>query len=150
MSGILLAVAHNYASVGIVLSPSNSNVSGFSDTTNVYAGVQFQTGGTEYKTPLTGGSGYTVSLGLWIDEGDPSDVWIQWTRTGGTLGDWNSADSGDTRLQLSSNRQWRIVRSSVGLSSIIGNFKFYDAASGGNLLHTTSNRTFSAEREPGG
>ena len=129
---------------GPQVSPSSADVAGADFSGPIYAGVQFNSDGTEYKTNTTGGISYNTSLGAWLDSGLNSEVWVQWHRTGGSLGDWNSDDSGDTRLVLSTSRQWRITSSS-GTRSIIGYFEFWDAVSGGNLLHTTGSRIFTAD-----
>ncbi len=131
---------------GPLVSPSNANVVGAKAGATAYAGVQFNSDGIEYKTPTNGDSAYNTSLGAWLDRGLNSAVWVQWTRTGGTEADWNSQDSGDGRNQLSTSAQWRILISGAGPNNtIIGYFEFWDAASDGNLLHTTDSRTFTAE-----
>ncbi|MEE9158969.1 MAG: hypothetical protein V3U60_11345 [Gammaproteobacteria bacterium] len=139
MSFLFLGSSHP----GIILSPSSANVVGSKTGATAYAGIQFNASGEEFKTDSDGNSAYDVSRGLYIDSGDPDNVWIQWTRTGGTLGDWNSDDAGDARVQLSSSRSWRILRAGLGTDTIIGDFDFYDAVTGGGLLASVS-LTFTA------
>lgn len=109
-----------------------------------YSGCNFLTNGLEYEYSNTGSQTNSTT---WLDTGLNDEVWVMWTRTGGTLSDWNSLGSGknNIRQNLGSNQQFRIVRSGSGTSTIIGYFRFYDAASGGNTLQTTSGATWSAE-----
>ena len=118
----------------------------FEDT--AYAGVEFQSDGEQYKTPITGpNSTYSTDQGDWLTHGDASDVWVTCTITGGTLGSFNSEDAGQgTRLQLNTSRAWRIVKSSPGTDTIIATFDFHDASSGGNLLDSIS-ITFTATHD---
>ena len=134
----------------LLLSPSTVNVGDMVVTpTEAYAGIKFFSTGTEYRT-VHAGSLYTTSRGPWLDQGQASKVWIKWTRTGGTLGDWNDDDAGDARLNFDgSDYAWRIVRPAVGTDTIIGNFTFWDAETDGNQLATTGNLTFTAEVDSG-
>lgn len=137
----------------IILSPSTLGVGCVVDVgATGYAGILYNANGTELSTGDTATLEiYNESRGNWLDVGDASRVWIQWSRSGGTLADWNQTDSGDARLQCSAgNYSWCIKRSTAGTSTIIGAFNFYDAASGGNLLATTGNITFSVFAEIGG
>lgn len=111
-----------------------------------YAGLQWNANGTEYVYTATGG---TTSRGVWLDSGLNSEVWVEWTRTGGTLGDWDSLGAGNNgvRLQCSTTRSFRLVDSQgVGNASetIIGKWEMWDAASGGNLLWSNTNNTYEA------
>lgn len=114
-----------------------------------YAGIQFNTDGQEWEYSAQGS---LILETTWLDTGSSSDVWVMWTRTGGTLSDWDSLGSGNNnvRLNLGTTRSFRIidtVSSEVGgAETIIGYFRFYDAATGGNLLQTTSTVTWSARR----
>jgi len=131
----------------LILSPSSANVTGFDIVGPVYAGIQFLASGEEWSTGFLGSPSFDRARGLWIDRGDPSRVWVQWVRSGGTLGDWNSADAGDTILQMDVDRAWRIERPALGQSTIIGTFNFYNAGVGGDLLATTDELTFTARVE---
>lgn len=113
------------------------------ENANCYAGAQFATSGINYE--ITASAGY-ANVGTWLDAGTASDVWVQWVRTGGTLGAWNSINPGTGRVQVSTTRTYRIVRATTGTDTIIGYFRAYDAASGGNLLDTGATGTYSAQR----
>lgn len=132
---------------GLSVSLDTSDITGIKTGGSAYAGIKFQADGEEFKTPANGDSTYTVSRGMWLDAGEAANVWIQWVRSGGTLGDWNSEDAGDARVQLSADRAWRIIRTGVGTDTIIGEFKAYDAASGGAELGATGTLTFSATQD---
>jgi len=133
---------------GLNVSPSTSDITGTKAAATAYAGIKIQADGEEFRTPANGDSGYTTTLGLWLDSGAPENVWVQWTRSGGSLGDWNDTDDGDARLQLSADRNWRIARTSSGTDTIIGTFDFFDAASGGVQIGTSGERTFTATYDP--
>ena len=136
----------------LALSPTTSDVTGtVADPNDNYAGIKFFSNGTHFKTGVGATSeSYGSSLGNWLDQGNANRVWIQWVRTGGTLGDWNVTDAGDSRLNFDgSDYAWCISRTSLGTNSIIGHFDFYDAESGGNLLASTGTITISATVESG-
>lgn len=111
-----------------------------------YSGYQLQNDGDEYEY---NSAGNITNLTTWLDTGAAGDVWQTWNRTGGTLSDWNSLGAGNNgvRLNLGTTRSFRIVRSPTGINTIIGYVQFHDAASGGNLLQTTSTVTWSAEND---
>jgi hypothetical protein len=109
-----------------------------------YAGAYFTSSNFQYEYTATAGGS---SLGNYVTTGSTSDVWLQWTRTGGTLSDWNSLDAGDGRVNAGTSRYWRLYRSSIGVNTIIGYWKAYDAASGGTLLDTGASGTYSATYE---
>lgn len=119
---------------------TNSVISG-----TCYGGPIFLNTGAEQEYTSTGG---TVSQGNWLDAGSASNVWVVWHRTGGTLSDWNSLGGGNNgvRLNLGTSRNFRISRAAQGISTLIGYFEFWDAASGGNLLQTTSTVTWLVEQ----
>ncbi len=106
-----------------------------------YAGAQFASSGTEYIYAPDGG--LTVNGDGWLDSGLNSEVWVNRVVTAGS---WNDTDPGAGRLQLSTTRSFRIIRSSNGIHTVTGYFQFWDAASGGNLLQQTPSATYSAER----
>ena len=103
-----------------------------------YAGVQFNTSGVEYEYTPTGGLG-VVGDG-WLDSGASSEVWVERIVTAGS---WSSIDPGAGRHQLSTTRSFR-VESWGGTSSVTGYFKFWDAATGGSLLHQSASAIYSA------
>ena len=133
---------------GPTVSPVGNGDTNFRFGSACYAGVQFNTSGIEYEYTAAGSA--TSSQGNWLDSGLSSEVWVEWTRTGGTLGAWNSINPGTIRRQLSSTWSYRIIRSTNGTNTIAGYFKMYDAASGGNTLWTGPTATWSAEAEIGG
>lgn len=106
-----------------------------------FSGAQLASSGTEYEYSATGS---LTNSTTWLDAGSAGDVWAEWTRTGGTLSDWNSLTPGSGRHQLSTTRSWRIVRSTIGTNTIIGYWTLWDAASGGSALQTTTGATWSA------
>ena len=105
-----------------------------------YAGVSFNLDGNEKEYLETGSQ---TAAGVWLDSGSSSDVWVERIVTSGS---WNSIDPGAGRHQLSINRNFQIVQPIVGTVSVTGYFKFWDAASGGNLLQQTGSATYSAQR----
>ncbi len=143
----LAGVVGSMTPKSLILSPSSSDVNTTNTTPLVYAGITFLANGTEYATPAAGTIGYTAPRGTWVTRGDPGEVWIQWVRTGGTLGDWNSEDDGDLRLRLDVDRAWRLVSTGIGVHTIIGSFDFYTSSVGGDLLDTTGELTIEAWRE---
>lgn len=116
---------------------------------NCFSGIQFANSGTEYEYNPSGSLTNGVA---WLLSGNAADVWVVWSRTGGTLSDWDSLGSGtnNVRLNLATGRSWRIVdtiSSTVGgAETIIGDHKLWDAASGGNLLADGPSATWSARR----
>lgn len=111
-----------------------------------YAGFRLEDDGDEYEYSAAGS---LTQLTTWLDSGSAGDVWVAWTRTGGSLSDWNDLGGGNNnvRLNLASPRSFRIIRNTPGINTITGRCNFYDAASGGNTLQTTSIVTWSAEEE---
>jgi hypothetical protein len=103
----------------------------------VYAGVKFDADGEEYESSAAGGWGTTV--GTWLDTGVPGDVWVEFIRTSGTKTAF-IGKSDSTRYNNVTDNIFRISDSSAGAAyeNIYGLFKFWDAASGGSLLQTTS------------
>jgi hypothetical protein len=114
-----------------------------------YSGCAFYATGIEYEY---NSAASLVSSRTWLTAGIADDVWLMWTRTGGSLSDWDSLGSGknNIRQNCASTQAFRIIDSissgAGGAETIIGYFRFYDAASGGNLLDTTSGATWSARR----
>ena len=114
-----------------------------------YAGQAFYTTGVSYEYSPSGGLSTSFT---WLTAGAAADVWVMWTRTGGTLSDWDSIGAGNNnvRLQLTTNRNYRLVdtvsSTAGGAETITGYFRMYDAASAGNLLATSATSTWSARR----
>ena len=110
-----------------------------------YAGFRLENDGDEFEYSVSGG---ITNQTTWLDSGNASDVWVMWTRTGGSESDWEGgAGNNNVRLNLGTTRDFWIRRTITGIDTIIGYCRFYDAATGGNLLHTSSTVTWSAERD---
>jgi len=125
---------------GLSVSLASNGDYNFRAVGTCYAGLQINSNGIEYEYTNTGS---TTSLGAWLDAGLNSEVWILMTLISGS---WNSINAGTTRLQCSTTRSWRILRSSTGSHTVTARFRAYDAASGGNLLSDTGNIIFTAEQ----
>jgi len=132
-------------SSGPSVSPSGNGDSNYRYGSTCYAGVQFNANGTEYEYTASGSA--SSNQGAWLDSGLNSQVWVLWTRTGGTLSSWNSLNPGTVRRQLSTTRSYRINRTTNGTNTISGYFRMYDAASSGNLLWTGPTATWSADAD---
>lgn len=104
-----------------------------------YVGPTFINNGDEYEYTPSGGLG---SLTTWLDSGNAADVWIQHVKAFGT---WQDLDPGTARLQMSTTRSWRAVKTTFGFQTVAGYWKMYDAASGGNLLQQTSQTNWTSE-----
>lgn len=133
----------------VTLSPINGSTNSRPDN-YCYAGQFFGTDG--YSEEYNSSGSASLASFQWLTAGTNSQVWVMWTRTGGTLSDWDSLGGGNNnvRLQMSTNRPYRIVdtvSSTIGgAETITGYFRMYDAASGGNLLATSATVTYSARR----
>jgi len=107
-------------------------------------GPRFFNDGDEYEYTATGSS---VQVGVsgtnWLTSGDASDVWVESILTAGT---WSSGSTG-TRFQLSLTRSWNVQKSGGGFKEVTGYFKFWDAATDGNLLQQTASAVWRAENE---
>lgn len=112
---------------------------------SVSVGVKFDTDGEEYEYLAGGAFGSTV--GTWLDQGTSAQVWVEFLRTGGTQSKWDNRNNSQ-RYNINVDINFLIVdtiqASSGGAETIIGTFRFWDAASGGNTLDTTSSATWSA------
>lgn len=130
---------------GFQLSPAADGCNNIVISGTCFGGPIFLNTGAEQEYTSTGG---VTSKGDWLDSGDPAGVWVMWTRTGGTLSDWNSLGGGNenVRLNLGTTRNFRIQRAAQGISSLQGYFRFYDAATGGNLLYTTNTVSWTVEQ----
>lgn len=111
---------------------------------SVTVGVKFDTDGDEYEY-LAGGA--FTNVGQWLDQGTSAQVWVEFLRTGGTQSKWDNRNNSQ-RYNINVDINFLIVdtiqASSGGAETIIGTFRFWDAASGGNALQTTSSATWSA------
>ncbi len=112
----------------------------------VYVGIRFHTNGAEYEYTAAGGVGSAVNT--WLTSGSSSEVWVAYTLNSGTSFVGKSAG---TRYQLNAIQNFYFTATTI-LDFRTNNsyFTFYDAASGGNTLDTTSSATWTAEYTGGG
>lgn len=136
MSGILLAAS---LLKGLSISPLSSDITRLRVGSTCYAGVRFQADGTEDSLGPT--NTWVGDRGNWLDSGDSSEVWVERTVNSGSL---NNTDAGAGRLQLSTDREYSVIRTTLGTQSANVTFDFYDASSGGNLMDSVT-YTISAE-----
>jgi hypothetical protein len=129
------------AHAGLAVSASIINVRNFLTSGTCFAGVRYNSVGTEYS--CTNSGAFTTSRGNWLDAGDSSEVWIERTVNTGSL-NWN--DPGAGRHQMSTTRTFGVSRSIPGKQSANITVDFYDAASGGNLLDSA---TYEMDAEQG-
>lgn len=121
---------------------SNSNLN--PPNTSCRVGCQFSTNGLEYELTSTGG---LTNSTTWLDSGSNADVWVEFIRTGGTKTAWDSL-ANNTRYNLGTTRTFYLDDFQAGSeSTIIGYFRFWDAASGGNQLQQTGSATWYAWNE---
>jgi len=115
-------------------------------TSPVYVGIRFHTNGAEYEYTAGGGVGSAVNT--WLTSGSSSEVWVAYTLNSGTSFVGKTAG---TRYQLNAIQNFYFTATTV-LDFRTNNsyFTFYDAASGGNTLDTTSSATWTAEYTGGG
>ena len=137
-----------FPEIGIVVSPSSANVSHNADLATVYAGVVYNTSGTEFSNSA-GTNSYSVARGDWLDSGNPGDVWMDWSQTGSP----HSLDTtpGTPRLQMDDvggGAKFEITDSSYAGGAREGTYTvtFYDAATGGNNLGSAT-VTLTAHKE---
>lgn len=117
--------------------------------TGPFAGIRFLTDGTweTMGTPSSSGSDFTPpqATGTWLLSGSASNVWIERVLQSNTF---NVSDPGAGRHQLNVTRTF--VREHIipvpGGSATACTFNFYDAPSGGNLLDSIANRSYSSQR----
>ena len=131
MIGLLAAFAASGG--GLSVSPLVAAVNNVRSGADCFAGVRFNSDGTEQASENTGT--FNVSRGNWLGQGAASLVWIERTINSGTL-DWT--DSGAGRLQLNTTRSFGNTRTTIGIDTTGMTFDFYDAAAGGNLLATVT------------
>ena len=103
-------------------------IAGFTDT-----GLRFDpTSGDEFRCTAAGS--YNINRGQWLDQGVGAQVWVVFNRTGGTRTNWDNGKISGTRYNIASTQTFELSQNIVGSRTIIGQFQFYDAASGGTLL----------------
>ena len=137
----LLRLMWSFGAEEATVSPSELISENFTvRPTDCYAGVQYNSSGTEWGS--NSGGGFTVGRGPWLESGAAGDYWVERTVNSGTLDD---QDAGTGRLQLNTTRSFSIVRTANrGVDTANVTFDFYDAASGGSLLASVT-LTFNAE-----
>lgn len=112
-----------------------------------YTGERFYTTGIEYETTATNG---TFSKGDWLFLGSSSDYYIEYTRTSGYTGGFNSTSkTSGTRYQISSNQIFTMSALNL-LRSLTVTWEIWDTASGGTALDTVTGVVYVAESETGG
>lgn len=127
------------ADAGPVLSPQ-ANGDANTRMGPCYVGIQFNTSGTEYeRSPSTGS--YNANQGPWLTGGSTGDYWVEFIRTAGAASFDGMSNS--TRYNLGTTRSFGLTDAG-GTNSITGYFRFWDAASGGSTLATTSTVSWSA------
>lgn len=104
-----------------------------------YSGCQLQNDGDEYEYSSVGG---LTNLTTWLDANLAETVWVSRSISAGSF---NSIDPGTGRHKLDTTRSFRVIRTSVGIQSCTATFSFYDRATGGNTMLTTSSSVWSAE-----
>lgn len=105
-----------------------------------YARVKVDNDGDLYESNNAGTT--YASYETWLDAGLNSEVWVQRTIISGSL----NLDAGSGRLACTADRLFGVQRSTTGTATCTIDLKFYDAASGGNLLDT-QRVTLTAEYE---
>ncbi len=86
--------------------------------------------GDKYNSANDGG--YSSSYKTWLTLGLNSQVWVERTINSGTF----ARDFGAARVIMTADRELGIFRSTSGTDNGNATVRFYDAASGGNLLAT--------------
>lgn len=117
------------------IAASDTNSRGVGGDCNV--GLVFNSDGQEYDITNAGAQG--VDLGTWLDTGIPGDVWVEFLRSSGTAANWIGI-ANSTRVNMAGTVTFRIedISTGAGTENITGQFRFWDAASGGNILQTTT------------
>lgn len=109
-----------------------------------YAGVGLNANGTEYAWSAAG-SPTGFDLGNWLVAGVASQFWARCTLNSGTL---DGANSGvGSWLQLSTTRNWAIIRTVNGTDAADIDIDIATDSSGANII-ASANYVLSATREP--
>jgi hypothetical protein len=119
-----------------VVTTSSANCWRSTDAGVAYANLAFNSDGDEYMNPTFPATSpaTTVSRGTWLTSGSAADVWVERTIDSGSL----STDPGTGRHNLATTRTFGVYAGLGGFVTAYVTFKFYDAATGGNLLHTSA------------
>lgn len=111
--------------------------------TNCYAGVSLNSNGTEYAYSALG-SATGTDLGDWLESGSADQFWARCTLNAGTLDGANSGTG--SWLQLSTTRNWAIVRTTVGTDTADIDIDIATDSGGSNIV-ASANYTLSATEE---
>ncbi len=103
-----------------------------------YSNLRFGADGVEYLNNIGLANNFSYSIGNWLESGDASNVWIEYTITGGTPGTLNGHDPGSGRLQMNVDRDFGHVKTIFGMGDVTFTLDFYNAEAGGNLLDSVS------------
>lgn len=150
MTGAMMFAAGIAGAAGTVAPLVSAVAAGYTNTRGLdtcHVGPIFNVDGEEYRYLANGGTDTTQ--GTWLDQGTASQVWVQFNYSSGSATQWIGF-ANSTRYQLNVTRGFQIQDTDLGASveTITGNFSFYDAASGGNLLQTTTaGQTWTADYE---
>lgn len=101
----------------------------------VYAGIQFNTDGSEWANAGPNSASFTLSRGTWLNSGSSASVWVERSISGASL---NWQDPGAGRQQLNTTREFGLSRTTDGESNSVVTFDFYDASTAGNLLDSVT------------
>lgn len=120
--------------------PGDSNTSAFSAR---YVGVKFDTDGEEYLLSGSSSSNFDSTLGTWLDTGTSDQVWVEYIKTAGSsfLGKTSGVRYNISVDQLFYGRDLNVGSDSFSCTCY---FRFWDAASGGSTLQTTSSQVWYA------
>jgi len=109
-----------------------------------WVGIEFRNTGAEYKAAAPNGT-FVVTTDNWLDAGTAAGVWIEFTQTGGTQSVWDDGPAKSVRHNAGVVECAWTMSTTGALKSITGYFTFYDRATGGTTLQTTSTVTWSTE-----
>ena len=118
----------------LAVSPNASAISNVRAGAICYAGIEFNTDGTENEN--TNVNVFSISRGDWLDAGANSDVWIERTINSGP--GFNVNDPGAGRLIMTSVRVFNLSQTSEGTKITNVTFDFWDAAAGGTKIGTVT------------
>ena len=102
--------------------------------------VKFGADGDIYESDETGA--YGAATDTWLDAGAAADAYMELSQTGDAL---TQDDTGGGRVQMNTDRVVGIT-SAAGTKTATVEFRFYDAATGGTLIHTSSGNVIEATR----
>lgn len=100
------------------------DLSNFLESGKCWSGIRFGSDGTVYRQSATGS---WQAAGTWLFSGNASDYYLSRTIDSGTL---NETDAGAGPLQMNSNRDYNISRSSNGTKSTTVSFEISSDVSG--------------------